>query len=255
MGVTRTNGIPGLPGNNNFKVMYTGAKRLGYKKVHTGRMAINSEPRHDRPSCQQIGFCFQGCKSLGQVVARSTPRSRRRSTPASSSCGPSAKSCRSSTTRPARSRACSTPTRTASSTSQKARVVAVAGNSIESPRLLLELGLGQVPGRARQQLGPGRPELHAPPHRLGLRRRSTSPCTCSAAPPWPASSRTRPATTRAAASSAATSWRPCRSACRSWRRSSTPAPGAASSRARWRPTRTWPACGSSARTCRARPTG
>ena len=63
MGVTRTNGIPGLPGNNNFKVLYTGAKRLGYKEVHTGRMAINSEPRHDRPSCQQIGFCFQGCKS------------------------------------------------------------------------------------------------------------------------------------------------------------------------------------------------
>src|SRR4029079_16256329 len=63
MGVTRTNGVPGLPGNNNFKVLYTGAKRVGYKEVHTGRMAINSEPRHDRPSCQQIGFCFQGCKS------------------------------------------------------------------------------------------------------------------------------------------------------------------------------------------------
>ena len=42
MGVTRTNGIPGLPGNNNFKVMYAGAKKLGYKEVHTGRMAINS---------------------------------------------------------------------------------------------------------------------------------------------------------------------------------------------------------------------
>jgi choline dehydrogenase-like flavoprotein len=26
MGVTRTNGIPGLPGNNNFKVMHAGAK-------------------------------------------------------------------------------------------------------------------------------------------------------------------------------------------------------------------------------------
>jgi hypothetical protein len=25
MGVTRTNGIPGLPGNNNFKVMHAGA--------------------------------------------------------------------------------------------------------------------------------------------------------------------------------------------------------------------------------------
>ena len=45
MGVTRTNGIPGLPGNNNFKVMYAGAKKLGYKEVHTGNMAINSQPR------------------------------------------------------------------------------------------------------------------------------------------------------------------------------------------------------------------
>ena len=63
MGVTRTNGIPGLPGNNNFKVLEAGAKKLGYKEVHTGRMAINSEPRDGRGSCLQIGFCFQGCKS------------------------------------------------------------------------------------------------------------------------------------------------------------------------------------------------
>ena len=63
MGVTRTNGIPGLPGNNNYKVLEAGAKKLGYKEVHTGRMAINSEPRDDRASCLQIGFCFQGCKS------------------------------------------------------------------------------------------------------------------------------------------------------------------------------------------------
>ena len=63
MGVTRTNGIPGLPGNNNFKVLEAGAKKLGYKEVHTGNMAINSEPRDGRGSCQQIGFCFQGCKS------------------------------------------------------------------------------------------------------------------------------------------------------------------------------------------------
>ena len=62
MGVTRTNGIPGLPGNNNFKVMYHGATRLGYSVVHTGRMAINSQPRDDRGACRQLGFCFQGCK-------------------------------------------------------------------------------------------------------------------------------------------------------------------------------------------------
>src|ERR1700722_13049455 len=63
MGVTRTNDIPGLPGNNNFKVMYNGATRVGYKTVHTGRMAINSRPREGRSACWQLGFRFQGCKS------------------------------------------------------------------------------------------------------------------------------------------------------------------------------------------------
>ncbi len=62
MGVTRTNGIEGLPGNNNFKVLKAGADKLGYKECHTGRMAINSAPRDDRMGCQQTGFCFQGCK-------------------------------------------------------------------------------------------------------------------------------------------------------------------------------------------------
>jgi len=62
MGVTRTHDIPGLPGNNNFKVLWNGARRLGYQMVHTGRMAINSRPRDGRHACQQIGFCFQGCK-------------------------------------------------------------------------------------------------------------------------------------------------------------------------------------------------
>ncbi len=62
MGVTRTNGIPGLPPNNNFKVFEAGAKKMGYKKVHTGNMAINSRSRDNRESCQQLGFCFQGCK-------------------------------------------------------------------------------------------------------------------------------------------------------------------------------------------------
>ena len=63
LGVTRTHDIAGLPGNNNFKVFHNGAKKLGYRNVHTGRMAINSKPRKGRLVCMQIGFCFQGCKS------------------------------------------------------------------------------------------------------------------------------------------------------------------------------------------------
>ena len=72
---------------------------------------------------------------------------------------------------------------------QKARVVCVAGNSIESPRLLLNsASIEHVPGRTCQLLGPGRPQLHAAHDRLGLCARSTSRCTCIAAPRWPASS-------------------------------------------------------------------
>src|SRR4249920_2840603 len=62
LGVTRRNGVPGLPASNNFKVMYAGAKRLGYKQVHTGHMAINSRPADGRAACIQQGFCVQGCK-------------------------------------------------------------------------------------------------------------------------------------------------------------------------------------------------
>ena len=60
--VTRTGDRPGLPGNNNYLVFEKGAKALGYKDVHTGRMAINSDENRDRLKCQQTGFCFQGCK-------------------------------------------------------------------------------------------------------------------------------------------------------------------------------------------------
>jgi choline dehydrogenase-like flavoprotein len=62
LGVTRRNGVPGLPASNNFKVMYAGAKKLGYKQVHTGHMAINSRPFDGRGFCIQQGFCVQGCK-------------------------------------------------------------------------------------------------------------------------------------------------------------------------------------------------
>ena len=63
LGVTRATPNAGLPGNNNFKVMYNGATKVGYKKCSTGHMAINSHFRDGRSGCLQLGFCFQGCKS------------------------------------------------------------------------------------------------------------------------------------------------------------------------------------------------
>ena len=62
MGVTRTNGIPPLPPNNNFKVMYWGAKRIGFEDVTTGRHAINTIPYDGRPASIQDGFTITGDK-------------------------------------------------------------------------------------------------------------------------------------------------------------------------------------------------
>ena len=61
MGVTGTHGIPRLPGNNNYKVLEAGARKLGYSQIDTNNVAINSEHRDGRPGCLQIGFCTSGC--------------------------------------------------------------------------------------------------------------------------------------------------------------------------------------------------
>jgi choline dehydrogenase-like flavoprotein len=61
MGVSGTNGLPASAENNNFKVLKAGARRVGYKDVTTTRIAINSVAYDGRPACRQIGFCTEGC--------------------------------------------------------------------------------------------------------------------------------------------------------------------------------------------------
>ena len=136
MGVTRTNGIPGLPGNNNFKVMYAGAKKLGYKDCHTGNMAINSVPRHDRGRCLQLGFCFQGCKSGAKWSTLYTE------IPKAEASGNFELRPQSHVTKIEHNDAGKVTGVTYMDSQgkeqrQKARAVCVAGNSIETPRLLL----------------------------------------------------------------------------------------------------------------------
>ena len=136
MGVTRTNGIPGLPGNNNFKVMEAGAKKIGYKEVHTGRMAINSQPRDGRGSCQQIGFCFQGCKSGAKWSTLYTEIPKGEAT-GNLEVRPNAMAVKIEHDAQGKVTGVVYADGAGAMQRQKARVVAVAGNSIESPRLLL----------------------------------------------------------------------------------------------------------------------
>lgn len=136
MGVTRTHGIPGLPGNNNFKVMHAGATRLGYKEVHTGNMAINSQPRHDRGRCMQLGFCFQGCKSGAKWSTLYTE------IPKAEATGNFELRTESHVSRIEHDDKGKVTgvvyfDKDGKEQRQRARIVCVAGNSIETPRLLL----------------------------------------------------------------------------------------------------------------------
>ncbi|MDB5480457.1 MAG: 2-keto-gluconate dehydrogenase [Caulobacteraceae bacterium] len=144
MGVTRTNGIAGLPGNNNFKVMYNGAAKVGYQECSTGRMAINSAPRAGRGRCMQLGFCFQGCKSGAKWSTLYTE------IPAAEATGNlelRANAHAAQIEHDARGRASAVVYFDAQGQKQrqKAKVVCVACNSIESARLLLLSASGQFP--------------------------------------------------------------------------------------------------------------
>src|SRR6185312_416652 len=144
MGVTRTNGIPGLPGNNNFKVMEAGARKLGYKEVHTGRMAINSEPRDGRGSCLQIGFCFQGCKSGAKWSTLYTEIPKGEAT-GKLEVRPQSQVLQIQHDDNGKVTGVLYADKDGKQQVQKARVVAVAGNSIESPRLLLNSASSKFP--------------------------------------------------------------------------------------------------------------
>lgn len=144
LGVTRTGERAGLPGSNNFKVFEAGAKAIGYKDVSTGHMAINSADYDGRVSCQQTGFCFQGCKWGAKWSAAYTDIPRGEETgnlEVRSGCfalqiehGPDGRVTGVVYVDPE-----------GKTQRQKARLVSVACNSIESPRLLLNSASSMFP--------------------------------------------------------------------------------------------------------------
>lgn len=144
LGVTRTNGIPGLPGNNNFNVMYNGAKRLGYKHCHTGRMAINSRPRDGRGSCQQIGFCFQGCKVAAKWSTLYSDIPKAEAT-GNLDLRPESHVLKVTHNKQGKADGVIYVDNKGKQHKQAARIVAVAGNSIETPRLLLNSATSKYP--------------------------------------------------------------------------------------------------------------
>lgn len=144
MGVTRTGDRPGLPGSNNFKVLKAGADKLGYKECHTGNMAINSLERDGRNACQQTGFCFQGCKWGAKWSTLYTEIPKGEAT-GKLEVRPDSQVLRIEHDDSGKVTAVVYADKDGNLQRQRARIVAIAGNSIESPRLLLNSASPKFP--------------------------------------------------------------------------------------------------------------
>lgn len=155
LGVAGVGGRPRLPGNNNYHVLEKGAKALGYKEVHTGNMAINSVEYDDRMSCQQTGFCFQGCKWGAKWSAAYTDIPRGEAT-GNLEVRDHAHVARILHNDKGRVTGVEYFDKDGNLQMQKARLVCVAGNSFESPRLLLNSASSMFPdglGNSSGQVG------------------------------------------------------------------------------------------------------
>jgi choline dehydrogenase-like flavoprotein len=136
MGVSGRNGIPFHGGNNNYKVMALGAQRMGYTDFDTNNLAINIEPRHGRNACDQIGFCMQGCRSGAKWSTFNTELPQAEAT-GRCEIRPECMALRVEHDQAGRVSGVLYVDRDGNEHVQKARVVCIAGNSIETPRLLL----------------------------------------------------------------------------------------------------------------------
>ena len=144
MGVTGTHGIERHPPNNNYKVLYNGAKRIGYTQISNARQAINSEFRDGRGACIQMGFCNQGCKmgAKWSTLYSEIPKAEETGNlDLRSGC----MVLRIEHDKTGKANGVVYVDSYGVEHRQSARVVCVAGNSIETPRLLLNSNSSMFP--------------------------------------------------------------------------------------------------------------
>ena len=144
MGVSGTQGISPLPANNNYKIFAAGARRVGYRHVDHGNLAINPVPRDGRNGCDAIGFCFQGCKSGAKwsTLYAEIPKAE-----ATGNCElrTECMALRIVHDECGHASGVEYADRDGHRHLQKARVVCVAGNAIETTRLLLNSETSRFP--------------------------------------------------------------------------------------------------------------
>ncbi len=144
IGSTHRGGRKALPANNNYKVLANGAERVGYHFYATGPYGTNAEPYDGRPASIQDGFNFQGDKNKSKwsTLVREIPLAL-----ATGNLDLRPSSHVVQITHDSRGHADAVLYLDADGNlqRQRARVVCVAGNAIETPRLLLLSGSALFP--------------------------------------------------------------------------------------------------------------
>lgn len=136
MGVSHRGGRPPLPASNGYKVLANGAERIGYRHYATGPYATNVEPYDGRPGTVQDGFAMAGDKGrskwsplvseIPKALATGLMELRANSHAVQITLGADGKA-----------DGVVYADEAGVLHRQRARMVAVAGNAIETPRLLL----------------------------------------------------------------------------------------------------------------------
>lgn len=144
MGSTHVHGRKPLPANNNYKVFAGGAKEVGYKFYATGPYATNAEEYDGRPASIQDGFNFQGDKNKSKwsTLVRELPRA---ADTGLLDLRPESQAVQITHDANGRADAVLYLDKDGNLHRQAAKLVCVAGNSIETPRLLLLSGTPSFP--------------------------------------------------------------------------------------------------------------
>ncbi|UTW04006.1 GMC family oxidoreductase [Amphritea atlantica] len=145
MGVcgTKATGMPFHGESSHYKVVKEGANRIG-AKCEQATLAINTETRDGRPSCQVNGFCMQGCRIGAKWSTMYTEIPKAEAT-GKTEVRPQSMVLRIEHDNSGKVTGVLYADKDGNQHLQKARVVAVAGNSIESPRMLLNSASSMFP--------------------------------------------------------------------------------------------------------------
>lgn len=155
MAVSGLNGMPHHPVSNHYKVMHHGGTKAGFKQISRGALAINSVPFDGRPASAQDGFTLQGDRSRAKWSTAYIEIPRALAT-GHLDLRPQCQAIAIEHDRDGKADAVIYVDATKEKHRQRCALVVVAGNAVQTPRLLLASTSARFPhgmGNSSDHLG------------------------------------------------------------------------------------------------------